>query len=96
MIFQGGQFELNILLPKDKDGLIELEDKIELKDIEDLWENRTMKQVDVSLPKFRVERNSFQMLDMFKEVQNIVYFTSEKDFFMFIFLVWNKRTLPNG
>ncbi|XP_050440294.1 serpin B4-like [Adelges cooleyi] len=56
--YQGYSFQMIILLPDAKDGLAELESNLSKIQLHDLEKNMTFHNVDVTLPKFKIEQTS--------------------------------------
>lgn len=52
---QGEEYSMVLVLPNKVDGLKQLEAKLANKDIESLVEDLTYTEVEVTIPKFKVE-----------------------------------------
>lgn len=70
---------VDIVLPKDKKGLQELEDKLSLSTLQSWFEKMQNSDVSVTLPKFIVNQ-SLALVDAFKEMGMVAPFTDQADF----------------
>lgn len=77
--YQGKAISMVILLPKEKDGLPQLESQLDLNNLESWTTNFETKKVRVYIPKFKLT-GSFNLKDSLKAMGMSNPFSSEADF----------------
>ena len=81
--YRGNKLSMVVALPKDKNGLAGLEAKLTPKTVEswmDKIKSSRWREVDVYLPKFKMDWGTKEMTESFKALGMTNPFTSEADF----------------
>jgi serpin B len=81
MPYKGGDASMFVLLPKEKDGLKDIEKKITWSEIEKLTQSLQSKEVDVYFPKFKMSLE-YELQKIMRRMGMIQAFTKGADFSM--------------